>query len=160
MTAARESKISIGERQKYVFIMDKELPTRIKTMSELYSELRSEENKIIKSRTIAGGTDYMRNRLIIRNKEGIVIDESSIFDTLVALGRLIGFEKIDTADVWVRKGKYGYRLVRRSTNSNCYRSDTSGWMVLSNAPVISVALALNQLFDQLNLRYIATIDNR
>ena len=66
--------------------MDKELPTRIKTMSELYSELRSEENKIIKSRTIAGGTDYMRNRLIIRNKEGIVIDDRAF---LTHLWRLV-----------------------------------------------------------------------
>lgn len=136
-------------------------PAKIKTVDELYSILRAEEDNRTRSRSgHTGGTDYMRNRLIIRDKDRTVIDESNIFDTLVAVGRLIGFDKIYTAGVMAQKGRFNYKLVRHSTLSECYKRDTSGWMVLSNIPVVSAALALNHLFDKLNARYIASVVDR
>ena len=70
----------------------------------------------------------------------MIINESSIFDTLCTLGRLIGFDKIEASDVMVKN-----------------KRDNAGRWILSDAPVASVALALNQLFDTINARYIATI---
>ena len=46
----------------------------LNSLSKLFqTKHRREQNN--KTRTIADGTDYMRNRLILLNKEGIVIDE-------------------------------------------------------------------------------------
>ena len=102
----------------------------------------------------------MHNRLIIRDKDKLVINESSIFATLCALGRLVGFDKIESAGVVVRKGRECYKLIRSDDKSHCYTCDVLGRWVLSNAPVPSVALALNELFDKINERYIASIVDR
>lgn len=132
---------------------------KIGPIDKLYSALRSEENKIIKSMSKhTGGTNRMRDRLVIQDRhKKMIINESSIFDTLCTLGRLIGFDKIEASDIMVKKGLYDYRLIRRSTTSNSYKRDNAGRWILSDAPVASVALALNYLFDTINARCVATI---
>ena len=133
----------------------------LQTFHDLYVMLRDNENKKINSRAkYTGGSDFMHNRLIIRDKDKLVINESSIFAILCALGRLVGFDKIESAGVVVRKGRECYKLIRSDDKSHCYTCDVPGRWVLSNAPVPSVALALNELFDKINERYIASIVDR
>lgn len=134
---------------------------KLKTIGELYAILRADEDRKIRSReSYTGGSDFMRNRLIIRDKDKTVIDKSNVFDTLAALGRLIGFDKINEADICAKNRTYDYKLIRRVTKSAFYKHDTSGWYILANAPVTSVALALNELFNKLNARYIAAVVDR
>ena len=102
----------------------------------------------------------MRNRLIIREKDKTVIDETNVYDTLVAIGRRIGFKAIHATGVDAKKGRFNYRLVRRFTNSDCYKLHSNGWYVLSNMPVVSAAIVLNELFETLNIRFIACVIDR
>ena len=102
----------------------------------------------------------MRNRLIIRDKDKTVIDETNVYDTLVAIGRRIGFKSILATGVDAKKGRFNYRLLRRFTNSDCYKLHSNGWYVLFNVPVISAAIALNELFETLNLRLIVCVIDR
>lgn len=139
---------------------DTAMPSRHKTknLSEYYSTCRAEENKLIESRSKAiSGTNRNVYRLYVRDKDKIVIDETSIFNTLVALGRLISFDKMFNSSIRVQRERYRYQLVCKSSKSNVYTRDTSGWLVLSNVPVISTALALNAFFDEINAHYIASI---
>ena len=66
--------------------------------------LRSRENNLIRSLSKhTGGTNRMHDRLVIRDKDNkVIINESSIFDTLCTLGRLIGFDKIEASDGMVK----------------------------------------------------------
>ena len=131
----------------------------MKTKDELCSELRAVENKNIISRRNKDRSNYMAFRLVIRNiNNNEIINESSIFDTLCALCRLIGAEKMSESGV--KNGRYQYTFVRNSGDSNCYRQANNGLWVLSKVSVLSVALALNELFDKLNVHYIAAIETR
>ena len=133
-------------------------PAKIKSKDELYSILRAEEVKKINSwPSTNGGTEYMQYRLIVRDKDKLIIDDSSIFDTLCALGRLIGFEKIQSSGAKVQNGLYNFNLVCQSTPSDRYKRNNAGWFVLANASVPLVALALNELFDATNSHFIASI---
>ena len=75
-------------------------------------------------------------------------------------GRRIGFKAIHATGVDAKKGRFNYRLVRRFTNSDCYKLHSNGWYVLFNVPVISAAIALNELFETLNLRLIVCVIDR
>lgn len=140
---------------------EEEAKPTVKTIDDLYSELRAQQMLHLKARSVyTGGTDYMRNRLIIRDKDKTVIDESSVYNTILVLGRKLGFDAIDAAGVEAKKGRYSYRLVCSSTASESYKRHNSGWYVLSNVPVVSAAVALNELFELLNVRYIACVLDR
>lgn len=130
----------------------------IRTIDELYRDLRKDANRYIRQRAKhTGGSNYMHDLLIIRDKDKTVLSESSIADTMTALGRMLGFATI--ADAGVRL-KTKYKLVTTETNSDSYVKANSSWYVISKTPVVVVAEALNELFDKLNSRLIAYVVDR
>lgn len=135
---------------------------KFQTINDLYKTLRQQENSSIRQRAHAqhtGGTNYMYYRLIIRDKDKTIIDESSIFDTLCKIGKIVGFDTLADSNITVSKGKYNYHLVKSNTDSNYYKI-YQNWFILANVPVISVAIALNEFFDLTESRLIASIVNR
>lgn len=133
----------------------------LKPFSALYTALREEENKKIKSKSKhTGGTDYMQFRLIIRDRKRVIIDETSVFSTLCILGRKIGFDVMAESTVIAKKQGSKFRLVSKEEEKSKYTRIESGWYVLSNIPVPSAALALNELFESIQVDYIASIVDR
>lgn len=134
--------------------------------NSLYQSLRAqarENNSRFAEST--GGNNYMKSRLYItevldNGSQKRVIDESSIFDTICKVGRKEGFDKIASSSIQVRKGNFYYKFVRKATNSDYYRKDTSGYYVLSRISVSSIAKALNNLFDELGSKLVAHIESR
>lgn len=132
----------------------------LRSINELYTALRQEENYKIQYRgKHTGGSNYMRDRLIIRDKDKTVIDESSIFDTLCKVGKMVGFGILAESNVKASKGKFNYNLVKSSTMSDCYKR-CQGWHVLADIPVVSVALALNEFFERTDAKLIASVVDR
>lgn len=132
----------------------------LRTIHELYTALRQEENRKIQSRAKhTGGTNFMRDHLIIRDKGKTVIDESSIFDTLCKIGNIFGFDSIADSNITASKGRDEYYLVKSCSTSDRYKL-CHGWHVLSKIPVVSVALALNEYFELANAKFIASVVDR
>lgn len=102
----------------------------------------------------------MKDLLVIRDKKGVVIKETSIFDTLCVLGRSVGFEKLASTGVEAKSRSSKLSLLAQETTKPQYKLTASGWYVISNVPVCEVALALNQAFDILELNYIASVVDR
>lgn len=133
---------------------------KTRSIKDLYTALRQEENYKIQYRgKSTGGTNYMRDRLIIRDKDKTVINESSIFETLCKIGNIVGFTTLANSRVVASKGKFNYALVKGNTASNYYRLH-QGWYVLADIPVVSVAVALNEFFEHTEAKLIASVVDR
>lgn len=129
----------------------------MKTLKELYKELRQRANIDINNRgKYTGGSNYMRDRLQIFNENKLYINENSIYETLIRLSKEIPFEEMAKIQLNDR-----YFLVTDAENpSSKYKAAKGGWWVISNFPVVRVATALNELFDRLENRFIAKITER
>lgn len=126
----------------------------------LYSALRQDaNNKIAARRKYTGGTNFMRDQLVIKKRDSVIRDTGSVYDILCQLGNQIGFDTIINSGVKIPVGTYGYPLVKTNSNADCY-TQYRNWYVLSNMTVTSVALTLNELFEQCNINLIATVEDR
>lgn len=130
----------------------------MRTIEDLYCDLRASANRLIKSRSKhTGGSNYMKDRLIIRDMNSVVISESSIAATVTELGKRLGFAEIAEAGIPVFTH---YSLVTDNPVGTRYAKARGEWYVISNCPVAVVACGLNDLFDKLNVRLIADVVDR
>lgn len=98
----------------------------------------------------------MKNRLQIFNVDKLMINETSIFETLKTLSRTVPLEEMAATPL----SRY-YNLATGSPNPSFkYKEVGGGWYVMADYPLVRVALALNELFDRLGSRYIAKVTDR
>lgn len=82
-------------------------------------------------RLVGATTDYNKTKPMVRMPDGSIIAENSGIDTLTKIIRFVGYDKVNSLQIFPKKNM---PLLARRSQSRYYQEATCGWWILSNFP--------------------------